>query len=128
MGASYRLVNLTRRERVEVSCFGVDKAREIVGSHAVSAVALWYMLSCRGDQIAFLSDYDSEAGRTAFGRSLSAAEIDAFTDATESAIELAVSAGVLVDKGWQELANDRSIRVRHIEVNHRPGRLPSERL
>ncbi|QYK47667.1 MAG: hypothetical protein KF838_12845 [Phycisphaeraceae bacterium] len=128
MGASYRLVNLTRRERVEVSGFGVDKAREIVGSHAVSTLVLWYMLSCRGDQIAFVSDYDSEAGRPVFGRSLSATEIDAFTDATESAIRLAVSAGVLVDKGWEELVDDRSIRVRHVEVDHRPGRLPSEGL
>lgn len=128
MGASYRLVNLTRRERVEVSCFGVDKAREIVGSHGVSAVVLWYMLSCRGDQIAFVSDHDSDSSREVFGRSLSATEIDAFTDATEFAIEMAARAGVVVDRGWRELADDASVRIRHIDIAHMRGQLPSEGL
>lgn len=117
MGECFRLVNMTRGERVEISGFGVDTAREIVRSHGVSAVLTWYMLSCRGDQIAFISDYDTEKARSFFGRVLGRSEIDSFTDVTEQVIDAAMNVGVVIDKGWREIDGDPSIRIRQVEVS-----------
>lgn len=128
MGACYRFVNLTRRERIEISTLGVDKASEIVGSHDVSALLIWCMMEYRGEQIAFVSDHDTDAGRPFFGRALSGVEIDSFVDATERVIESAVSAGVIADKGWRAVEGDPSIRFRDVRAQQARGRRQSGEL
>lgn len=118
MGAWYSLVNFTKREKVVLVHLGGCKAEEIACFHPVSAIAVWYMLRYRGDNIAFVSDVDIESGRNFFGEIATYELINAFPDRCEETIAHAVGAKVVADHGrkWQDDAEPDVIYGRDIRV------------
>lgn len=131
MGADYVLVNFTRSEVLPLAFLGGSKAREITKNHSAAALVVWYMLRCRGDEVALVSDYDAEEGRTFFGRKVSHAMIASFKDVQEETIAHAVAARVLIDDGWRRIFEDDPdpvMRLRALRIDNRDGPLPPENL
>lgn len=131
VGAQYELLNFTRSERIPLAFLGGSKAREIIWSHPAAALVVWYMLRYRGDQIALVSDYDPEEGRTFFGRAVSHDLIASFKDVQEEPIAHAIAARVLIDDGWRQICEsdpDPEMRLRSLRIDNRNGPLPPEHL
>lgn len=131
MGACYDLINFTRRERLPLVSLAGCKSREITSHHPAAALATWYMLRCRGDEIAFVSDDDVQARRTFFGRTVSHDLIESFTDVLDETIAHAVAARVLIDDGWRQFPEndpDQHLHTRTLRIDDDDGPLPNENL
>lgn len=127
MPASFYLCNFTKQETVG-NHLPASKASEFLLNPGAGAVALWYLFRNRGDQIAFVSDWDIQESRTFFGHD--AKVISSFTDKTDETIAHAIAAGILEDHGrlWTDDLAPDTVYVRDIRVNHRPGRTPPDNL
>ena len=119
MGITYTLVNFTKREKVTLVHLGGSKAEVIACFRPVSAIAVWYMLRNRGDNVAFVSDVDIESGRYFFGEVATYELINAFPDRCEETIAHAVGAKVVADHGrkWQDDTEPDVIYERDIRVD-----------
>ncbi len=128
MGATYDLYNFTRRERVGGS-LPVFSARDFIWNEGAGAVVLWYMFKNRGDQIAFVSDYDVVGHRVVFGERVTDELLNSFKDVTEEYIALAIAAKVVTDHGikYQD-EHDPSLFTRDLRVDRSDGSLPSDGL
>lgn len=124
MGAWYSLINFTKREQVVLVHLGAVTAREIACTHPAAAIAIWYMLRNRGDQIAFVSDYD--VGRTFFGEVVTYELLNSLPDRCEETIAHAVESRVVIDHGKiviDETEPDLIYR-RDVRIDPGDGNLP----
>ncbi len=124
MGAWYSLINFTKREQVDLVHLGGVKAREIACTHPAAAIAIWYMLRNRGDQMAFVSDYD--VGRTFFGEQITYELLNSLPDRCEETIAHAVESRVVTDHGKIVLdeAEPDLIYRRDVRIDPGDGNLP----
>lgn len=124
MGALYTLINFTKREQVSLVHLQGGKAREIACTHPAAAIAVWYMLRNRGDQIAFVSDYD--VGRTFFGEEITDELLNSLPDRCEETIAHAVESRVVTDHG--KIGVDETepdlIYTRDVRIDPGDGELP----
>lgn len=134
MGASYFLCNFTKRETVGTH-LRADHSREWIWNWDAGTIALWYMFRNRGDQIAFISDYDCGAQRLFFGQTISYDDLNAFRDATEETIAAAVKAGIVEDHGKHLIDLDLGVSppdpdlfYHDLRVIRRDGPLPPDGL
>lgn len=56
MGVEYRLVNITKREKITFIHLPCYKEREIIGNPVSEDIVSWYLLKYRGDEIGFIPD------------------------------------------------------------------------
>jgi len=110
MGVGYGLVNQTRREFVMYRHLGASKAAEIAGNPGAAAVTAWYMLQCRGDRIAFVSDTYGEwpfpSGRLE--------DLEGYEEVTDRIVSELIAAGILRDDGiaWADPEEPKTIYIR----------------
>jgi hypothetical protein len=102
MGVEYTLVNESKREFIGFSHMDGNKARELAGNPAQSAVVTWYMLENQGDSIQFVSDaYDDWPFKSSCRSDLSE-----YQDVTMKYIGKLIELGVLVNEGMLYLDED----------------------
>ncbi len=113
MGTTFQIVNRTKREHILFSHIPASKQRELAGHPAASAIATWYLMENRGDEVAFVSDLDDD---WPFDRG-SYAEVESYTEVTDRTVEQLIAAGILQDYGvlWAdedepETVFDRDLR------------------
>lgn len=113
MGANFQLANRTKREVLHFGEVGATKASEITGCAVTSAIVTWYLLTNRGDEIAFVSDEEDGWPFTTG----SVDEVATYTDVTNQVVAQLIAKGILSDEGYLPvLHGDPSLRV-HVLKN-----------
>ncbi len=97
------LVNVTRREQVHFVHLLKASKRGIPGVPAAAAVASWYQIHHRGDQIQFVDPSGTEWPFTEGSRK----DLETYTDKTETTIEALIDAGILADGGRVRTKSDK---------------------
>ena len=100
MGVGYRLVNQTRNEVVAYLHLPASKANELAGNPVAAAVTTWYMLRCRGDHIAFVSDTQGEWPFSAG----SPEDLPGYREVTDRVVAELIEVGIVRDDGnaWSD--------------------------
>ena len=104
MGLTYELVNHTRRELVAYVHIGAGKAKELTGNPVAAAITTWYLLQCRGDRIAFVSDEDDEHNWPFSGGRR--ADLEGYSEITDRLVSELIAAGILRDDGIEWADDD----------------------
>ncbi len=112
MGATYELVNVTKKERILFLKLPVDKAKEIAGNEISAAITTWYLLQNQGDEIGFVSDYD-ESWPMKGGRW---DELAGYTEVTGKVIQSLIDEGILTDHGSTFIDDDPELELRNLEL------------
>ena len=112
MGATFELVNVTKKHRIMYIGLPVSKAREIAGNGVSATITTWYMLENRGDMIGFVSDYD-EIWPLQNG---SWEEMREYKEITEDVIAALVDAEIFEDLGTRSIDGDPELLERIINV------------
>lgn len=102
MGVEFTLVNESKRERIGFLHMDGNKARELTGNPAQSAVVTWYLLENRGDSIQFVSDTYDDWPFNSGSRS----DLIEYQDVTMKYIAKLIEQGVLVNEGMLHLDED----------------------
>ena len=128
MGAMYDLYNFTKRERVGCHRLGATTRNEHLYKSACGAVVLWYLFGHAGDKLAFVSDYDAQAGREFFGEVTSYAMLAEFVDKTDETVASAIEAKVLEDHGFLFRDEDEpdTVYVRDLRVSKVEPQIPHD--
>lgn len=119
MPPCYQIVNFTRRERVGAH-MPASKAMEFVDYPAAMSLVTWYFLVNRGDNIAFVSEWDMSSRKVFFGQQISEDFIYAMPDKTEEVIKGAVACGFIKSVGFRYRDDDEPERyyIRSFELGN----------
>jgi len=112
MGATYELINVTKKERLMYLGLPVSTAREITGNRVSATITSWYMLQNQGDVIGFVSDYDNSWPLPKGSRE----EAQEYNEITEEVISSLVKTEILEDLGTKTIDGDPELLERVLKV------------
>ncbi|MES2569376.1 MAG: hypothetical protein V4710_04900 [Verrucomicrobiota bacterium] len=95
MPVGFQIVNFSRKELLSFGHVNASSAHELAGNEASAAITTWYMLSRRGDRIAFVSDTYKD---WPFENS-SSDDLLNYRDVTAEMIQELISRQILADYG-----------------------------
>ncbi|ULO08526.1 hypothetical protein H1230_06885 [Paenibacillus sp. 19GGS1-52] len=105
MGATYQLMNLSKKEVINYSHLPASKLTEIVGNPVASAITTWYLINNIGDTITFLSELDE-----------SPQDIEHYKEVTDRIINDLIQNQILKDEGLMYVdEDDSSIYIRNLK-------------
>jgi hypothetical protein len=101
MGATYFLVNRTKREYIAYSHVAASTKREIAGNGIAASITAWYLLGHRTDSVVFCSDEDAHPFQGGDWD-----DLDQYDEVTDRVVAELMDAGIFEDQGRQVFSED----------------------